>query len=1619
AAWNLWLGKFRASFTQKSLTKPRLKKKPTKSHLNPARNLSFLSPQLPLRFHHPLNLKILIGAIASTKMYGQGHYAPQFGQSPNRPPRPPFVQQQVSHASAPAGLIQQGSSVSPHGVVQPVGQQAHTVSPGDSAYHSAPMAQSCSSTSMPRTGQSYPPQATTGQNNTTVMHSYLSAQQGAQSAQYFSQLPPPPSHSGVPPPPPSQSQNIYRHPIHQPLPSLQQISIPQSALVLPAPPPRPMLSLQTSSFPSPAILLSAAPSTSGRVHTSSVASKQPPLPPSPPPFPPPPPPPSSTLQPSFPVSSKTLNSGSVQSHCDPSIRQAETPESVQNIPTRDRNRGSAPDDASNYVLDTKVVEASTIESGISSMPSDTLDVPTPPPRPTNEKTLRNIEILCQYISQNGPAFEDMARQKESGNLAFQFLFGGEPGSEAATEREYYLWMKNKLCLGQSKSNLLLKDKHDENRSSVEPNKDPTYSLTDSDMDMEDDIIQPCEKPDVHDQVSGLKPEFVSAVNEIEKNDQDNLLQSSRGGISTMYSGPPINSGGDDGGRSNRTVGSKTQTEDPFRLFKDYSSDESSEGDAREPVSTLQFHEAVAVASGRCKMQDSSESEATRLGHSESHMKGAQCKQHKDFGASLAPEISANELIPGPSSLEKKSDVAVESNVRAYASKQSDSLDLEERDALESSGVGLVSDSGKDQRVHPKSSASVKVDEFGRLIREGASETDSDDSSHYRRRGRRGSRRSSSRSPPKRRRRSPWRRKERRSLSRSWSPKRRRSRSRSPIRRPIDSSNQKNARGRHQTGECFNFLKGRCFRGASCKYLHSDPDKYGDSRQYRSKHHASETRTSSRAYDHSEENEVTIKKGTLDSGSNGKEMQNDKVKDEELKANQKQHADSVYASERSTVHETDRLVYVDGLTRDLDASSSCLPSRASHSIDVSDLFNSNLQKDKKPEQPMSCGNDEHVGHSQTESLKQEHHALDNQPQHLRSSYPTSAVQISAVSCQPSETVVVPCTNSVELVGQKDLPTSNSSAFNYPNHITHLQPPMRLPLPPPPPPSLHAPSIPHIPQPMQDYFSVPSEPNVLFSNQHIQFHPPQNLSWGNFPPQRPPYILTPPLHGGPASFQQGGLPIRCDPLIQPSLKTKPADLPIHPQESYMSIQGSHQPLKHVDSLPPGNHLGQPLADTLNSTSARDDPFINSLSSGPFSSSTLPHGNIPPLPASSLGEANSNRVQSLAHKTLLSGEPSSSSFQNPPYLQQQQPYAFYQAAGDNFRDSSHFSADFHKNNPLQVFDTGSRITAHYNPYASTFDQPLASNFSSDVFRQGNKTSGSEHENSYSLARAPFEGQNVAYGASPVIPSPHSSRAGGQTLAKSGGDQYDPLFDSIEPSAESLKKPIEPEDRAADNSDIMLRLSGSMPVDLKVKRKKKVVGVDSAATSSETDEFGETDHAEVIAVEAGSQSNLNDSAEGSAGEVEIDQVKREGKSKKNKDSRSMKLFKVELASFVKDMLKPSWRQGNMSKEAFKTIVKKTVEKVSGAMKGHRVPKSKAKIDQYIDRSQRKLTALVEVISISLIVPIILIVLHINLESRLMSYKTSSSALFNMGIYDRILLIAFFIIKTSLQENYIISLYS
>ncbi|KAH9318097.1 hypothetical protein KI387_019866, partial [Taxus chinensis] len=226
--------------------------------------------------------------------------------------------------------------------------------------------------------------------------------------------------------------------------------------------------------------------------------------------------------------------------------------------------------------------------------------------------------------------------------------------------------------------------------------------------------------------------------------------------------------------------------------------------------------------------------------------------------------------------------------------------------------------------------------------------------------------------------------------------------------------------------------------------------------------------------------------------------------------------------------------------------------------------------------------------------------------------------------------------------------------------------------------------------------------------------------------------------------------------------------------------------------------------------------------------------------------------------------------------------------------------------------------------------------------------------------------------------------------GDQYDPLHDSIEPASlganESLKKMFESDTAKDDDvkaveqykmapvfNNVSSRNAGnirisnaSRPLDVEENNKYKD-GATSAFKEIDVDNVVEAAmDAEVGAVENGSPlleeevknwspGNPLELAPGGAGEIEIDQGQGTAKSKKSKDSRSMKLFRSALAEFVKDMLKPSWREGNMSKEAFKTIVKKAVDKVAGAMQNHQIPKSRVKIDQYVASSEGKLTKLVQ----------------------------------------------------------------
>ncbi|CAA0812914.1 Zinc finger CCCH domain-containing protein 38 [Striga hermonthica] len=79
------------------------------------------------------------------------------------------------------------------------------------------------------------------------------------------------------------------------------------------------------------------------------------------------------------------------------------------------------------------------------------------------------------------------------------------------------------------------------------------------------------------------------------------------------------------------------------------------------------------------------------------------------------------------------------------------------------------------------------------------------------------------------------------------------------------------------------------------------------------------------------------------------------------------------------------------------------------------------------------------------------------------------------------------------------------------------------------------------------------------------------------------------------------------------------------------------------------------------------------------------------------------------------------------------------------------------------------------------------------------------------------------------------------------------------------------------------------------------------------------------------------------------------SKDEKAMRLFKNGLIEFVKDILKPTWKEGRLSREVHKTIVKKVVDKVTSTVQPDHIPKTQDKVDQYLSFSKPKIVKLVQ----------------------------------------------------------------
>ena len=243
-----------------------------------------------------------------------------------------------------------------------------------------------------------------------------------------------------------------------------------------------------------------------------------------------------------------------------------------------------------------------------------------------------------------------------------------------------------------------------------------------------------------DPVEDRNPKSIWTGDSLENQKQESSLQYS-GDNRDLHLGQPVKSLAAAETKPAESSGQAARLDSPFRLIQSYASDDSS-GEDGEP----------------------SREELKTVGGSLSHKAGA---------------MSSHE------NMDSKSHLASEAGISESAEVRPENIlikDLENPQAVQSGRSGGVEGSSsadsfqgkkanKDHCVIEKEdedhvSSALRVDEFGRLVKEGGSDSESDNAYHTRRRGKRDRSRSRSASE-RRKRRSPRRRKDRRSRSRRY------------------------------------------------------------------------------------------------------------------------------------------------------------------------------------------------------------------------------------------------------------------------------------------------------------------------------------------------------------------------------------------------------------------------------------------------------------------------------------------------------------------------------------------------------------------------------------------------------------------------------------------------------------------------------------------------------------------------------------------------------------------------------------------------------------------------------------------------------------------------------------
>lgn len=1399
-------------------------------------------------------------------------------------------------------------------------------------------------------------------------------------------------------------------------------------------------------------------------------------------------------------------------------------------------------------------------------------LPPPPQKPIDDEVVRNIEILSQFVAKNGIVFENMAREKEAGNSKFSFLFGGEPGSDAAIGHDYFHWFKMKCQIEQSTSRqgegmsllpapLLPSDSNQQPRGPSLPSGgvptgprvatgglptgpkvasgvSSTFSAVsdmEMDMDMEDDVAVPMlltkDVKNIQATVS-MEGEHRSVVNSRETEERGALGCQER--TSAVVSGNQMEASQSEFQKEKEAAFEVPLVEDvsPARTLQELQHTLNSEKSGIKNFPT--YKEDLPVISNTV-----SEIDAFSGSSQEAMLTGSVLKSvGKSMGVDLASEMvilaeKRSELNFEHDEMESRKIEAVKPcnegksfNEGSHSNNRDQHVSLNNNISLEAvhikPNIMLGQDNVKSEmqlRLKPDSKA-MKTDKYGRMIREGNSDSESDGGPHAAR-GRTGTSQSKSPSPSHKRwrkrsySRSP-RRKNRWSGSRSRSPKRRRSRSRTPVhdvRRGSDGRGERINRGRGTQPVCNDFARGRCQRGASCRFLHWEPsgdsgnrwagggrgrermdnredvaksvggkesflsgelDKprsispdrfldehenhyYGERRNHESYGYNDRAATacydfsngrcyrgSSCRYLHSDSSDTVGRWSSVGKGRERTENRQDIAKPFGGKdgfvsvevdktrnisphrlPNQHYRHNSRENRSREFDRGNDRSVpachfFARGCCRNglscrflhLDATGNSGSGRgrerSESRLDIPEPFGRKgssaaveIERNKNlyPERT-SYGHDRRDPFKGNRQETDKHNYSSANPV-VKTQFPTSGREKlqshrEDLWSQPSSTDTPSQTNRRENVGGdlmlRDLPSQSLSWEKFDA-----------------PPSI-CPSAPSETDKIDPYNPGEGIHEQPLRNHDLQFQT-ENLHSKNV------------LNSTPFQPLAGDLPAHLDHSVTGhSLSSgQPLGSECFPSQVHDAWKGSSAAHSNVET----NVVSLPSGFSTNSSIIRppaEHSGIGGCSMSYNQNSITPNLNLVPQPGfvhgTTVQEVDYCAIDVTTHAATTSTEQKSVCAQ--PSLE----LVNLQHASSTGQQSlipklitmplfppQNQSGGQIGSVPLPLFAEQnafacSQTGGPFTPGISTVNLPSKDAPGFSGLNQPNKdilahfAVNQPNKDVHGISSAKYISGLSAFNLNqPSKDVPGLSTADQVNLDVSvQQNQYDTLCDGIGHSTgaqESLKKDdntaitqdvkvvlVEPDKTpllqnvSPNNKDGQGKLSSPSRTQVLVGNSKH----NSAELSLKSTESHEAVQADVqagIAVvvngspgrevkscspghfleaaTANAGDIATEAATENAGDIATDQAHGQDESKKSKEIRMMKLFRSDLAEFVKDVLKPTWREGQMSKEAFKTIVKKVVDKVAGSLQSHQIPKSQEKIDQFLEASRQKLTKLVQ----------------------------------------------------------------